>query len=271
MLTGSGDKAFAAGADIKEMADKPAADFYLDDFFARWTSRPRQGDPQAVDRGGERLRAGRRVRACDDGGLHHRESDKAKFGQPEIKLGVAPGMGGSQRLTRAVGKAKAMEMCLTGRMMDAEEAERSGLVARVVPHDELLDETLKTAAAIAAMPPMAVIANKEMVNVAFEIDPRPGADRRAPHLPDPRRHRRQGRGHGRLHRKARRAVEGAVILKGLGLIGFGLLFIWLGITSWRNRREDRISIIEAAILKVADAEPLPFVGGIGYGPISSRF
>jgi enoyl-CoA hydratase len=95
-------------------------------------------------------------------------SDKAKFGQPEIKLGVAPGMGGSQRLTRAVGKAKAMEMCLTGRMMDAAEAEASGLVARVVPHADLLDEALKTAATIAGMPPMAAIANKEMVNAAFE-------------------------------------------------------------------------------------------------------
>ena len=95
-------------------------------------------------------------------------SENAKFGQPEIKLGVAPGMGGSQRLTRAVGKAKAMEMCLTGRMMGAEEAERASLVARVVPHDELMGEALKTAALIASMPPMATIANKEMVNVAFE-------------------------------------------------------------------------------------------------------
>ena len=95
-------------------------------------------------------------------------SENAKFGQPEIKLGVAPGMGGSQRLTRAVGKAKSMDMCLTGRMMDAEEAERSGLVARVVPHDDLLDEAVKTAATIASMPPMAVQVNKEMVNAAFE-------------------------------------------------------------------------------------------------------
>ncbi len=95
-------------------------------------------------------------------------ADSAKFGQPEIKLGVTPGMGGSQRLTRAIGKAKAMEMCLTGRMMDAEEAERSGLVARVVPAADLLDEALKTAEAIAAMPPLAAIANKEMVNAAFE-------------------------------------------------------------------------------------------------------
>jgi enoyl-CoA hydratase len=95
-------------------------------------------------------------------------ADTAKFGQPEIKLGVAPGMGGSQRLTRAIGKAKAMEMCLTGRMMGAEEAERANLVARVVPADQLIEEALKTAQAIAAMPPLAAIANKEMVNAAFE-------------------------------------------------------------------------------------------------------
>jgi enoyl-CoA hydratase len=95
-------------------------------------------------------------------------SQNAKFGQPEIKLGVAPGMGGSQRLTRAIGKAKAMEMCLTGRMMDAAEAERSGLVARVVPLADLLADALQTASAIAAMPPLAAIANKEMVNAAFE-------------------------------------------------------------------------------------------------------
>ena len=95
-------------------------------------------------------------------------ADTAKFGQPEIKLGVSPGMGGSQRLTRAIGKAKAMEMCLTGRMMDAEEAERSGLVARVVPAGDLLAEALKTAETIATMPRLAAIANKEMVNAAFE-------------------------------------------------------------------------------------------------------
>ena len=96
-------------------------------------------------------------------------ADTAKFGQPEIKLGVTPGMGGSQRLTCAVGKAKAMEMCLTGRMMGAEEAERSGLVAKVVPAADLLDEALKTAETIAAMAPLAAIATKEMVNAAFEM------------------------------------------------------------------------------------------------------
>ena len=96
-------------------------------------------------------------------------ADTAKFGQPEIKLGVTPGMGGSQRLTLAVGKAKAMEMCLTGRMMGAEEAERSGLVAKLVPAADLLDEALKTAEAIAGMAPLAAIATKEMVNAAFEM------------------------------------------------------------------------------------------------------
>jgi len=96
-------------------------------------------------------------------------ADSAKFGQPEIKLGVTPGMGGSQRMAHAVGKAKAMEMCLTGRMMDAAEAERSGLVAKVVPADQLLDEALKTAQGIAAMPPLAAIAAKEMINAAFEM------------------------------------------------------------------------------------------------------
>jgi enoyl-CoA hydratase len=95
-------------------------------------------------------------------------SDKAKFGQPEIKLGVAPGMGGTQRLTRAVGKAKAMDLCLTGRMMDAAEAESAGLVARIVPHGELLETVLGVAAEIAAMPRVAVLVNKEMVNASFE-------------------------------------------------------------------------------------------------------
>ena len=96
-------------------------------------------------------------------------ADTAKFGQPEIKLGVTPGMGGSQRLAHAVGKAKAMEMCLTGRMMDAEEAERSGLVARIIPAADLVEEALKTAATIAGMAPIAARANKEMVNAAFDM------------------------------------------------------------------------------------------------------
>lgn len=168
VLTGSGEKAFAAGADIKEMADKPAADFFLEDFFGGWsadfTNRIRKPWIAAVN--GFALGGGCELAMMADFII---AADSAKFGQPEIKLGVAPGMGGSQRLTRAVGKAKAMEIVLTGRMMDAAEAERSGLVARVVPAAELLDEALKTAAQIAAMPPMAAMVNKEMVNAAFEM------------------------------------------------------------------------------------------------------
>ena len=167
VLTGSGEKAFAAGADIKQMADKPAADFYLEDFFSGWQAdivrRTRKPWIAAVN--GFALGGGCELAMMADFII---AADTAKFGQPEIKLGVAPGMGGSQRLTRAVGKAKAMEMCLTGRMMNAEEAERSGLVTRVVPLADLLEDALKTAATIAAMPPFAALINKEMVNAAFE-------------------------------------------------------------------------------------------------------
>ncbi|QJB68996.1 enoyl-CoA hydratase-related protein [Parasphingorhabdus halotolerans] len=167
VLTGSGDKAFAAGADIKEMYDKAAADFYLEDFFSKWTSQivKTTRKPWIAAVNGFALGGGCELAMMADFII---ASDNAKFGQPEIKLGVAPGMGGSQRLTRAVGKSKSMDMCLTGRMMDAEEAERSGLVARVVPLTELIDEAVKAAAAIASMPPMAVQVNKEMVNAAFE-------------------------------------------------------------------------------------------------------
>ncbi len=168
IITGSGDKAFAAGADIKEMSDKAAADFYLDDFFSRWTSEivRTTRKPWIAAVNGFALGGGCELAMMADFII---ASENAKFGQPEIKLGVAPGMGGSQRLTRAIGKSKAMEMCLTGRMMGAEEAERSNLVARVVPHDELMAEAKKTAALVASMPPMAAIANKEMVNSAYEM------------------------------------------------------------------------------------------------------
>ena len=167
VLTGAGEKAFAAGADIKEMSDKASAEFYAEDFFARWTSHLVKAvrKPWIAAVNGFALGGGCELAMMADFII---AADSARFGQPEIKLGVAPGMGGSQRLTRAVGKAKAMEMCLTGRMMKADEAERSGLVARVVPLADLLDEALKTAAEIAAMPPLAAIANKEMVNAAFE-------------------------------------------------------------------------------------------------------
>ncbi len=167
VLTGAGEKAFAAGADIKEMSEKPAAEFYAADFFSRWTSHlvKTTRKPWIAAVNGFALGGGCELAMMADFII---ASENAKFGQPEIKLGVAPGMGGSQRLTKAVGKAKAMEMCLTGRMMDAAEAERSGLVARVVPLSSLIDEAIKTASEIAAMPPLAAIANKEMVNAAFE-------------------------------------------------------------------------------------------------------
>ena len=164
VLTGS-EKAFAAGADIKEMAEQGFADMYGSDFFAGWEKVTRTRKPWIAAVAGFALGGGCELAMMADFIL---AADTAKFGQPEIKLAVGPGMGGSQRLTRAVGKAKAMEMCLTGRMMDAAEAERSGLVARFVPADTLVDEALKSAAAIAGMAPLAAIATKEMVNIAFE-------------------------------------------------------------------------------------------------------
>ena len=167
VLIGSGEKAFAAGADIKEMLDKAGAEFYAEDFFAGWTSQIVKATrkPWIAAVNGFALGGGCELAMMADFII---ASETAKFGQPEIKLGVAPGMGGSQRLTRAVGKAKAMDMCLTGRMMDAAEAERSGLVSQVVPADTLLDVAMKSAQTIAAMPPLAAMMNKEMVNLAFE-------------------------------------------------------------------------------------------------------
>jgi enoyl-CoA hydratase len=164
VVTGS-EKAFAAGADIKEMADKGYAYMYGQNFFAGWEKVTATRKPWIAAVAGFALGGGCELAMMADFII---AADTAKFGQPEIKLGVAPGMGGSQRLTRAVGKAKAMEMCLTGRMMGAEEAERAGLVARIVPAAELVDDALKTAATIAGMGPLAGIANKEMVNAAFE-------------------------------------------------------------------------------------------------------
>jgi enoyl-CoA hydratase len=166
VLTGSGEKAFAAGADIKEMQPQSFSDMYSSDFFAGWEKVTATRKPWIAAVNGFALGGGCEVAMMADFII---ASENAKFGQPEIKLGVTPGMGGSQRLTWAIGKAKAMEMCLTGRMMDAAEAERSGLVAKVVPAADLLDEAMKTAEAIASMPPLAAIAVKEMVNAAFEI------------------------------------------------------------------------------------------------------
>ena len=165
ILTGS-EKAFAAGADIKEMQSQGFAQMYGSNFFAGWEQVTATRKPWIAAVAGFALGGGCEVAMMADFII---AADTAKFGQPEIKLGVTPGMGGSQRLTAAVGKAKAMEMCLTGRMMGAEEAERSGLIAKVVPAADLLDEALKTAEAIAAMAPLAAIATKEMVNAAFEL------------------------------------------------------------------------------------------------------
>jgi enoyl-CoA hydratase len=166
VLTGSGDKAFAAGADIKEMQPQGFAEMYSTNFFAGWEQVTATRKPWIAAVAGYALGGGCEVAMMADFII---AADSAKFGQPEIKLGVTPGMGGSQRMALALGKAKAMEMCLTDRMMDAEEAERSGLAAKVVPADRLLEEALKVAEAIAAMPPLAAIAVKEMVNAAFEM------------------------------------------------------------------------------------------------------
>jgi enoyl-CoA hydratase len=165
VLTGS-EKAFAAGADIKEMQSQGFADMYGSNFFAGWERVTATRKPWIAAVAGFALGGGCEVAMMADFII---AADTAKFGQPEIKLGVTPGMGGSQRLTWAVGKAKAMEMCLTGRMMGADEAERAGLVAKVVPAANLVGEALKTAEAIAGMAPLAAIATKEMVNAAFEM------------------------------------------------------------------------------------------------------
>ena len=164
VITGS-EKAFAAGADIKEMAGKSYIDAYLGDFAARWDSIARARKPVVAAVAGFALGGGCEIAMMCDMII---AADNAKFGQPEIKLGVIPGIGGTQRLTRAVGKAKAMDLCLTGRMMDATEAERSGLVARILPLAGFLDEVMKIADTIATMSLPSVIAAKESVNRAFE-------------------------------------------------------------------------------------------------------
>jgi enoyl-CoA hydratase len=165
ILTGS-DKAFAAGADIPEMAAKSFADVYKEDFVTRnWERVTRARKPVIAAVAGYALGGGCELAMMCDFII---AADNAKFGQPEINLGVGPGAGGTQRLTRAIGKAKAMDMCLTGRMMDAAEAERAGLVARVVQQTELLNEAMKVAQKIAAASLPAAMMVKECVNRAFE-------------------------------------------------------------------------------------------------------
>ena len=164
IITGS-DKAFAAGADIKEMADKDFTGVFFDDFCADWHQAAAARKPVIAAVAGFALGGGCELALQCDLIV---AADNARFGQPEIKLGIIPGIGGTQRLTLAVGKAKAMDLILTGRMMDAQEAERSGLVARIVPAATLLDEAVKVAETIAAMSLPSVLAAKESVNRAFE-------------------------------------------------------------------------------------------------------
>ena len=164
VLTGS-DKAFAAGADVKEMQAKTYMEAYLDDFISKWERLTRTRKPVIAAVAGFALGGGCELAMMCDFIL---AADNARFGQPEIRIGTMPGAGGTQRLTRYVGKSKAMELCLTGRMMDAAEAERSGLVSRVLPLAELLPEALKAAAAIAGFSRPAVMMTKEAVNRAYE-------------------------------------------------------------------------------------------------------
>jgi len=159
VLTGS-EKVFAAGADIKEMQNQSYMDMYGEDHFAAWDRFAAIRKPVIAAVAGFALGGGCELAMMCDFLI---AADTAKFGQPEIKLGVMPGMGGSQRLTKLVGKSKAMDLCLTGRMMDAAEAERAGLAARVVPAAELLDEALKAAETIASMSLPAVMMAKEAV------------------------------------------------------------------------------------------------------------
>src|SRR3974390_89159 len=164
LITGS-DKAFAAGADIQEMADKTFIQAYGSNFAADWDRAAHGRKPIVAAGGGFALGGGCELAVHCDIII---AADTAEFGQPEIKIGVIPGIGGTQRLTRAVGKAKAMDLVLTGRLMDAAEAERSGLVARVVPAANLMDEAIKVAETIAGMSLPSGLAAKEGVNPAFE-------------------------------------------------------------------------------------------------------
>jgi enoyl-CoA hydratase len=164
IVTGS-EKAFAAGADIKEMANKTYNEAFMGNFAADWDPPVRARKPIIAAVAGFALGGGCELAMQCDMII---AADNAKFGQPEIKLGVIPGMGGTQRMTRAIGKAKTMDLVLTGRMMDAVEAERAGLVARVVPLADLMTEALKAAEAMAAMSLPSLMVAKEAVNAAFE-------------------------------------------------------------------------------------------------------
>ena len=165
IITGAG-RAFAAGADIKEMQSQSFSDMYLSDYFAGWDRFAACRKPVIAAVNGFALGGGCELAMMCDLII---ASDKAKFGQPEIKLGVTPGMGGSVRMTRAIGKAKAMDLVLTGRMIEAEEADRIGLVSRVVPHDELLETARAAAETIGTYSIPSIVASKEMVGRSLEL------------------------------------------------------------------------------------------------------
>ena len=172
VITGN-EKAFAAGADIAEMVDKDSMDMFTARHFEGWERFERVRKPVIAAVAGYALGGGCELAMACDIVI---AADNARFGQPEIKLGVLPGLGGTQRLPRVAGKAKAMDLCLTARMMDAEEAERSGVASRVVPLDRLLDEAMEAAAVIASMSRPAVLMVKEAIDRAYETNLRSGLD-----------------------------------------------------------------------------------------------
>jgi enoyl-CoA hydratase len=181
VLTGAGERAFAAGADIKEMADVTPVSLVRGESFARWERIGRIRTPVVAAVRGYALGGGCELAMTADMIV---ASEDAVFGQPEISIGVIPGAGGTQRLTRAIGKARAMEMILTGRRMDAREAAAAGLVTRVVSPEATVPAALELASTVAAMPPLAVMAAKEAVLRAFELPLSAGleAERRAFYL-----------------------------------------------------------------------------------------
>ena len=203
VLTGS-EKAFAAGADIKEMQDKTFADAFLGDFISKWERLTRVRKPVVAAVAGFALGGGCEIAMMCDFIL---AADNAKFGQPEIKLGVIPGAGGTQRLTRAVGKSKAMEMILTGRMMDADEAERSGLVSRIVPAASLIEEALKVAGDNRRFVAARGLRRQGGRQSRLRDDAGRRGQVRAPHLPFAVRDRRPEGRHARLRREAPGQVQ----------------------------------------------------------------
>ena len=211
VLTGS-EKAFAAGADIKEMQDKTFAEAFVGDFISRWENVAKARKPIIAAVAGFALGGGCEIAMMCDFIL---AADTAKFGQPEIKLGVIPGAGGTQRLTRAVGKSKAMEMILTGRMMDAAEAERSGLVSRIVPAASLIEEALKVAASHRRLVEAGGLRRQGGRQSRLRDDARRRGPVRAPHLPLAVRDRGPEGGHARLRREAPGGLQAPIGLNNI--------------------------------------------------------